>query len=274
MVSFLPTGISRRVTGTPKTVATSRLAKPRPVVRTANMKAAPRPNQTMESVMPIMRSVSAQLSFPRRTSSTQRTPTWSIRPTEMTPMRAATGIFSIWVEASATQAASDTAHASPDRRPRPPVLALIADCPMMAHPPIAPKKPQTRLPAPWAMHSMWVGLRIRWMSSTRYSDSIALTRWMAAMATANGATTCTVSMVSGTSGTWNVGSPPPMAAMSPTVCVWMPRPCTSAVTAPMATSCPGTARVIDLGVAAMMATVMATRASMMHSGAADAQSFH
>ncbi len=69
----------------------------------------------------------------------------------------------------------NSAAATPEMRVRPPDFTLIIDCPIIAQPPMPPKKPVTVLAAPWAMHSCDAPPRWPVISPTRFrvsSDSI------------------------------------------------------------------------------------------------------
>ena len=61
---------------------------------------------------------------------------------------AASGIISIHWAVKRIKHKSARAAVIPDKRPRPPELILIMDWPIMAHPPIAPKKPHVKLARP------------------------------------------------------------------------------------------------------------------------------
>jgi hypothetical protein len=49
---------------------------------------------------------------------------------------------------------------------RAPAVTLITDWPIIAHPPIAPRKPVTKLATPWPTHSLFLLLPVSVMSST------------------------------------------------------------------------------------------------------------
>ena len=118
----------------------------------------------------------------------------------ITPTSAATGTTSINGDATTTNRISTTAAVIPDRRPRPPELMLIMLWPIIAQPPMPPKKPQVTLAAPWAMHSLLLRPRVSVSSSTSVkvsNDSISPT---AARITAYGKTIRKVSKLSGTEG--------------------------------------------------------------------------
>ena len=63
----------------------------------------------------------------------------------------------------------------PDNLPRPPDFILIIDCPIIAHPPIPPKKPFKIFADPCAIHSLLPLPLVSVSSSIRFnviSDSI------------------------------------------------------------------------------------------------------
>ena len=66
----------------------------------------------------------------------------------MIPVRAANGIISIKPERNNMNASKAIDAVNPDNRPLPPDSIFIMDCPIMAHPPIALKKPQTKFAKP------------------------------------------------------------------------------------------------------------------------------
>ncbi len=66
----------------------------------------------------------------------------------ITPTKAAIGICSIRGAPKSTKHNNATAATAPDKRPRPPELTLMMDCPIMAHPPIPPKRPFKMLAPP------------------------------------------------------------------------------------------------------------------------------
>ncbi len=104
----------------------------------------------------------------------------------------------------------------------PDVFTLIIVWPIMAQPPMPPKKPVTMLAMPWPMDSRvlleWVSV----MSSTSFaviSDSISPT---SAKANAYGAMVVSVSSVNGTSGRPGTGSEEGRSPLSPTLGTAMP----------------------------------------------------
>ena len=66
----------------------------------------------------------------------------------ITPTRAAMGTCSIKLEAKSINAKRVSAATIPDKRFRPPDLMFIMDCPIIAHPPIPPKRPVTMFAPP------------------------------------------------------------------------------------------------------------------------------
>ena len=72
----------------------------------------------------------------------------------------------------------------PAIRVRPPDFTLIIDWPIIAQPPMPPKKPVTVLATPWAMHSWLAPPRLPVISPTRFSVSRLSIRPMAARITA------------------------------------------------------------------------------------------
>ena len=64
------------------------------------------------------------------------------------PVKAARGIISIRLERNSMKASKAIEAVNPDNLPLPPDSILIMDCPIIAHPPIALKKPHTRLAMP------------------------------------------------------------------------------------------------------------------------------
>ena len=94
----------------------------------------------------------------------------------ITPTRAAIGTCSISPEANNINANNARAATIPDKRPLPPPLMLIIDCPIIAHPPIPPNNPVIIFAPPCAMHSLLEFPRVSVSSSIRLSvinDSIS-----------------------------------------------------------------------------------------------------
>ena len=93
----------------------------------------------------------------------------------ITPIRAASGISSINGEATRINNNKQSAAVMPDNLPRPPEFTLIMLWPIIAQPPIPPKKPVAVFATPWATHSLLPRPRDSVISSTRRSvkrDSI------------------------------------------------------------------------------------------------------
>ena len=89
----------------------------------------------------------------------------------ITPTRAANGICSIQDDATTINKSRNKAAAIPASRVRPPDFTLIMDCPIMAHPPMPPKKPVMVFAIPWAILSWLAPPRLLVMSPTRLSVS-------------------------------------------------------------------------------------------------------
>ena len=87
----------------------------------------------------------------------------------ITPTKAAIGICSIRGAPKSTKHNNAMAAVAPDKRPRPPELILIIDCPIIAQPPIPPKRPFKILAPPWATHSRLPLPRVSVISSIRLS---------------------------------------------------------------------------------------------------------
>jgi len=63
------------------------------------------------------------------------------------------------------KANKNKAAAIPDVQPRPPELILIMLCPIIAQPPMPPKKPVATLATPWPTHSLLLRPRVSVISS-------------------------------------------------------------------------------------------------------------
>ncbi len=128
-----------------------------------------------------------------------------------------------------------------DRRVRAPdTFTLIIVWPIMAQPPMPPKKPVTMLATPWPIDSRVLPERVSVMSSTSLaviSDSIRPT---SAMANAYGAMVVSVSIVNGTSGRPGTGREDGRAPLSPTVGTAIPAATVMTVRMMMETSGAGT----------------------------------
>ena len=98
----------------------------------------------------------------------------------MTPTSAASGINSMMGLATTINASRNRAAAIPAIRVRPPDFTLIMDCPIIAQPPMPPKKPVTVFATPCATHSWLAPPRLLVISPTRFSVSRLSIRPMAA----------------------------------------------------------------------------------------------
>ncbi len=128
----------------------------------------------------------------------------------------------------------DSRVRAPDTR------TLIIVWPIIAQPPMPPKKPVTMLATPCPTDSRVLEERVSVMSSTSLaviSDSISPT---SAMANAYGATVVSVSTVNGTSGSPGTGSDDGSSPLSPTVGTAIPAATVITVRITMDTSGAGT----------------------------------
>ena len=125
----------------------------------------------------------------------------------------------------------------------PEARTLIIVWPIIAHPPIPPKKPVTMLAAPCAQDSRVLFERVSVMSSTSLAVISDSSRPTSAMVRANGAMIRKVSRSSGTSGKNSDGRDSGSSPLSPTLGTSMPIGTTIAVITTMATSGAGTAPV-------------------------------
>ena len=89
----------------------------------------------------------------------------------ITPTRAASGICSIKSEAKRMKVNKNRAAAIPDSRVRPPDFTLITLWPIIAQPPMPPKKPVTVLATPWARHSREASPLVSVISATTFKVS-------------------------------------------------------------------------------------------------------
>ena len=127
----------------------------------------------------------------------------------------------------------NSAAAMPAILVRPPDFTLIMDCPIIAQPPIPPKKPVTVLAKPWATHSWLAPPRLPVISPTRFKVKRLSIKPIAAKMIEYGKMICSVSQVNGTTGIWNGGNPPSIEAMSPTRGTSKPKTITIAATIPI-----------------------------------------
>ena len=96
----------------------------------------------------------------------------------ITPVSAAKGIISTSGAAKRSIPNRKSAAAIPDKRPLPPPRILIILCPIMAQPPMPPKKPFTTFAKPCPIHSLFPRPRVSVSSSTKVrviKDSISPT---------------------------------------------------------------------------------------------------
>ena len=128
----------------------------------------------------------------------------------------------------------------------PEALTLIMVWPIIAQPPMPPKKPVTMFATPCPQASRVLGERVSVMSSTSFAvmrDSSSPTK---AMASANGKMICSVSSVNGTLGRNRDGSESGSAPLSPTVGTATAARTVTRVRTTIATSGAGTA-LVSLG---------------------------
>ena len=91
----------------------------------------------------------------------------AITTINITPISAATGIISMNFQSGGNtiKQSRNTAAEIPDKRPRPPELMFIMDWPIIAHPPILPKNPETIFATPCPTHSRLLRPRVSVISS-------------------------------------------------------------------------------------------------------------
>src|SRR5690554_309177 len=162
----------------------------------------------------------------------------------ITPTKAAMGICSIHEDPYRINIIKLTEATMPDSRNPPPELTLMILWPIIAQPPIPPKKPVVILATPWAKHSLLPLPLESVISSTTDKVSRLSSRPTMAITIEKGNMIVKVSQFRGTTGKWNSGSPPPMEAISPTVLVSNPPKITTAEMTRIATKDEGTALVI------------------------------
>ena len=125
-------------------------------------------------------------------------------PTEtmiMTATRAAIGMSATTSPNPTTRMSRKTPARKVEIRVRAPdAFTLIMVWPIMAQPPMPPKKPVTTLATPWPHASRVLSEWVSVMSSTSLAVSSDSSSPTSAMASAYGAMICSVSRVSGTSG--------------------------------------------------------------------------
>ena len=83
----------------------------------------------------------------------------------ITATSAAIGIRSIHWSRNTTIISKKLPAIKVDKRPRPPDLILITDCPIIAQPAIPPKSPAPILAMPWPLHSRFLSLPVSVKSS-------------------------------------------------------------------------------------------------------------
>ncbi|MNV58815.1 hypothetical protein D3C71_1512070 [compost metagenome] len=110
-----------------------------------------------------------------------------------------------------------------ESRVEPPDFTLMTDWPIMAQPPMPPKKPVTKFAMPWPLHSRRLLLGVSVMSSTICAVIIDSSKPTAAMVSEYGKMICKVSRVKGTFGIRNDGSDDGSLPMSPTVLTGRPQ---------------------------------------------------
>ncbi len=84
----------------------------------------------------------------------------------ITATSAAMGIRATQSPRNTTISNRNTPAASVERRPRPPDLMLMMDCPIIAQPAMPPMKPLVMLATPWPTHSRFLSLLVSVRSST------------------------------------------------------------------------------------------------------------
>ena len=89
----------------------------------------------------------------------------------MIPVRAAMGILSISADKNTINTNSAIAAEKPDNRPLPPESIFIIVWPIIAHPPIALKNPQTKFASPCPTHSRLGLPSVSVISSTKVNVS-------------------------------------------------------------------------------------------------------
>ena len=170
----------------------------------------------------------------------------------MTATSAAMGMTATMSPSATTSVMRNTPARNVDSRVRAPLaLTLIIVCPIIAQPPMPPKKPVTMFATPWPQDSRVLFERVSVMSSTNFaviSDSIRPTN---AIARAKGAMMRSVSKVNGTAGIPRIGKPPGSSPWSPTVGTFHPNETAAMVRSTTATRGAGTA-VVNRGRTSMI----------------------
>ena len=189
----------------------------------------------------------------------------------ITPTKAAIGICSMTCAPNNTKQSSAIAATIPDKRPRPPELTLMIDCPIIAQPPIPPKRPLRILAAPWAKHSRFPLPRVSVISSIKFkviNDSISPTA-ASKKAVDKIRSQCPFRVPKSEKiSNWNWGklpcklSPPPSRINDPTVLTSIPPKMVIQATTIIAVKAAGIF-VVNLGRKYMIPIVRATKASMI-----------
>ena len=150
----------------------------------------------------------------------------------------------MYVEAYKIKNNKNKAADIPAIRVLPPDLTLIIDCPIIAHPPIPPKKPVTVLAKPCAKHSWLAPPFLFVISPTKFRVRRLSIKPIEASIKAYGKIIFNVSIFKGTLGIEKSGSPPLTLARSPTLGMSMLKAKTRIVVNKIATSVDGSALVI------------------------------
>ncbi|SIM54745.1 Uncharacterised protein [Mycobacteroides abscessus subsp. abscessus] len=160
----------------------------------------------------------------------------------ITAVSAAIGIAASRSASTRASSSTEPAAASVDRRVRArPCRTLIMVCPIIAHPPIAPKHPAAMFAAPSAQASRVLSEPVPVMSSTRRAVSRDSTSPTTAIAAAIGTIAVHAPASVGRLGSPRLGRPWGSAPRSPTVGTVHPSSHAAAVTTTTAASGPGTA---------------------------------
>ena len=182
----------------------------------------------------------------------------------ITATSAAMGMRPTMSPSTTTRTSRNTPASSVDSRVRAPdSLTLIIVWPIIAQPPIPPKKPVTRLATPWPQPSRVLSEWVSVMSSTSLavmSDSMSPT---SAIASAYGAMIWRVSSVSGTSGRSNDGNDVGSSPWPATSGTFQPTASTTTVIATIAISGAGTT-VVRRGKPTMITMPTATSGYTSH----------
>ena len=103
---------------------------------------------------------------------------------------------------------SRSVNCLPDNRVRPPEFTLIMLCPIIAQPPIPPRKPVATFATPCPIHSVCVSVRVSVISSTNCCVRSVSIKPTAATLRAIGKRRVKVDSVAGTCGMPKAGRPP------------------------------------------------------------------